>query len=341
MDAQNTLAPGDGKQKRKTLLLSPLRFFKSPASNKINPLSPVDHHEEKTETTKATKKRKSGTFTTDNFNVKDFTDDEILQCFKSFDLDSNGFLCAAEIKQCFKKLGEKVTDEEIDEMMKMCDKNGDGQIEFDEFQGMVYTEAGIKREFKSTAVRQPGATKSSLMNAQTLRMGRNKQERFKRLLQALDFETKSMKDIHNNFMLMNPKDGLIDFADFCACSKLAVNEESTALFQLFQNECGDDKTKKIDYRFFLISLVGVLAPNLEMKIKYTFEIFDIDGNGLIDTDELTAVVAATQLLSGRQLTERVEKIMRLADSNGNGELDYDEFAVCCRRYSSLIFTALR
>ena len=48
--------------------------------------------------------------------------EEKTHSFDDFDLDGNGFLCAAELKQCLNKLGEKVTDEEIDEMIKMCDE---------------------------------------------------------------------------------------------------------------------------------------------------------------------------------------------------------------------------
>ena len=116
---------------------------------------------------------------------------------------------------------------------------------------------------------------------------------------------------------------------------MKVSSESKELFAIFKNELSGDQY--IDYRYFLISLVSMLAPSLEMKIQFTFDIFDMDGNGLIDRDELTAVVSASQLLKGKQLKERVDKIMMLADSDGNDELDFDEFAVCCRRYQALIF----
>ena len=67
----------------------------------------------------------------------------------------------------------------------------------------------------------------------------------------------------------------------------------------------------------------------------------IDGNGTIDREELTAVVACTQLLTGQSLQERVERIMNLADKDGNGELDFEEFAICVRRYQSLLFPKLQ
>eukprot|EP01084_Bolivina_argentea_P145913 255629_1 len=341
MNVFNPLSSLFASNKRKKQSLPPLQGVKQPKLSKKNPLDPSEEsfgHEHKQE-------YKKGEFTVNNLHIKDFTDNEIKKCFDSFDLDGNGFLCAAEIMRCFEQLGEKVTDQEIDEMIKMCDENGDGQIEFEEFQVMVYREAGIHKKPGSNI---PGATfgrmatKFSIADVSVLQQQRNRKERLKVLFEILDFETKSMKDIHANFLLMDDMDeralGLVDFADFCACTKIKVCDESKELFSLFQHESVGDKY--IDYRYFLISLVSMLSPSLEMKIKFTFDVFDIDGNGLIDREELTAVVSATQLLRGKQLIERVDKIMHLADSDGNEELDYNEFAVCCRRYQSLLFPRL-
>ena len=71
-----------------------------------------------------------------------FTDDEIVEAFKAFDLDKNNFVGAAEIRHVLINIGEQVTDEEVDEMIRMVDTDGDGQVSFDEFYSMV---AGGKR----------------------------------------------------------------------------------------------------------------------------------------------------------------------------------------------------
>jgi Ca2+-dependent lipid-binding protein len=47
-----------------------------------------------------------------------FTDDEILEAFKAFDLDKNNFVGAAEIRHVLINIGEQVTDEEVDEMIR-------------------------------------------------------------------------------------------------------------------------------------------------------------------------------------------------------------------------------
>ena len=54
-----------------------------------------------------------------------------------FDKDGNGFISAAELRHVMTNLGEKLTDEEVDEMIREADVDGDGQINYEEFVKMV------------------------------------------------------------------------------------------------------------------------------------------------------------------------------------------------------------
>ena len=64
-----------------------------------------------------------------------FTDEEIWEAFQAFDLDKNNFVGAAEIRHVLINIGETVTDEEVDEMIRMVDTDGDGQVGFEEVSG--------------------------------------------------------------------------------------------------------------------------------------------------------------------------------------------------------------
>ena len=57
----------------------------------------------------------------------------ILEKFRVFDRDGNGTISSAELKHVMAKLGEKLSDEEVDEMMRAADINGDGQVDYEEF----------------------------------------------------------------------------------------------------------------------------------------------------------------------------------------------------------------
>ena len=59
------------------------------------------------------------------------SEEEIREAFKVFDKDGNGFISAAELRHVMTNLGEKLTDEEVDEMIREADIDGDGQVNYE------------------------------------------------------------------------------------------------------------------------------------------------------------------------------------------------------------------
>ncbi len=73
-----------------------------------------------------------------NFDYNDiifpkYTKKEIREAFDCFDLNQNGYISADEIKFIFGVLNEEIQNEEIDEMIKLADKEGHGQISWENF----------------------------------------------------------------------------------------------------------------------------------------------------------------------------------------------------------------
>uniref|UniRef100_A0A3P8Q8I3 EF-hand domain-containing protein n=1 Tax=Astatotilapia calliptera TaxID=8154 RepID=A0A3P8Q8I3_ASTCA len=56
------------------------------------------------------------------------SEEEIREAFRVFDKDGNGYISAAELRHVMTNLGEKLTDEEVDEMIREADIDGDGQL---------------------------------------------------------------------------------------------------------------------------------------------------------------------------------------------------------------------
>ena len=69
------------------------------------------------------------------------SEEEILKAFNVFDKDGNGFISAAELRHIMTNLGEKLTDEEADEMIREADIDGDGQINYEEFVKNLFSTA--------------------------------------------------------------------------------------------------------------------------------------------------------------------------------------------------------
>ncbi|XP_075183887.1 neo-calmodulin-like [Anomaloglossus baeobatrachus] len=65
------------------------------------------------------------------------SEEDIKAAFHVFDKDENGFISAAELRHVMIHMGESLTDEEVDEMIREADINEDGQINYEEFAQMM------------------------------------------------------------------------------------------------------------------------------------------------------------------------------------------------------------
>ncbi|XP_075258966.1 uncharacterized protein LOC142350867 [Convolutriloba macropyga] len=61
-------------------------------------------------------------------NLPDF-----MALFKIYDKDNSGYITEDEIREVLKSLEETKTDEEITELFKAMDRDGDGRISYQDF----------------------------------------------------------------------------------------------------------------------------------------------------------------------------------------------------------------
>ncbi|CAN6867445.1 unnamed protein product [Brassica oleracea] len=61
------------------------------------------------------------------------SEEELKEAFRVFEKDQNGFISAAELRHVMTNLSEKLTDEEVEEMVREADVDGDGQKNYEEF----------------------------------------------------------------------------------------------------------------------------------------------------------------------------------------------------------------
>lgn len=64
-------------------------------------------------------------------------EEEMRQAFSVFDKDGSGTITAEELRVVMMNLGEKMTEEEVDEMVREADLDGDGEINYQEFVKMM------------------------------------------------------------------------------------------------------------------------------------------------------------------------------------------------------------
>uniref|UniRef100_A0A914VFN4 EF-hand domain-containing protein n=1 Tax=Plectus sambesii TaxID=2011161 RepID=A0A914VFN4_9BILA len=65
------------------------------------------------------------------------SEQELREAFQVFDRDNDGYISASELRYVMTNLGEKLTEEEVGEMVKEADLDGDGQVNYNEFVKMM------------------------------------------------------------------------------------------------------------------------------------------------------------------------------------------------------------
>jgi len=58
---------------------------------------------------------------------------DLKEAFSMFDIDGDGTITLAELKEVMKSLGQNPTEKELTQMIKSVDDNGDNEIDFEEF----------------------------------------------------------------------------------------------------------------------------------------------------------------------------------------------------------------
>lgn len=65
---------------------------------------------------------------------------EVIEAFRVFDKEGNGLISASELKHVLTTLGEKLTDSEVEEVIKEADVDGNGHINYQNYVKMMMSQ---------------------------------------------------------------------------------------------------------------------------------------------------------------------------------------------------------
>ncbi|XP_072932561.1 Kv channel-interacting protein 4-like isoform X1 [Epargyreus clarus] len=106
------------------------------------------------------------------------------------------------------------------------------------------------------------------------------------------------------------------------------------------NTLDQDRSGLLSFEEFVTGLSILSRGTLEEKLRWTFSLYDINGDGYITKDEMTEIVTAIYDLMGKivepmiddeAVREKVERLFQKMDLNRDGVLTLDEFLDCCLR----------
>jgi Ca2+-binding EF-hand superfamily protein len=218
---------------------------------------------------------------------------DVKKAFLNIDIDKDGKISRTEMAKC-----GKFNNQEVDAIFIMGDVNGDGEIDLEEFIGLMC----------------PTATAAVAMMTKAVRNVQEAQQLFR--------------------VLDKDGDGMISQEEMRNCGQKFSAKEIDAIFAL-----GDSNN---DGEIDVSEFVAVMCPSASTvvariskgfktlaDVKSAFKKLDRNNDGLISKQEMAAAGLNEQ---------EVNAIFTLGDSNNDGEIDLQEFiTVMCPSASAVVF----
>ena len=224
-------------------------------------------------------------------------------------------------------------------MIRMVDKDGDGQVAFEEFYEMVTNgkapPAGLGGGGRAGAA---GAGAPAPPTGASVVAQRNaKKTSLDEFAKDNNLKPESIKKAYKRFQATDKdKSGMIDYTEFCEILQVDPSPQGEKLFQLFDYE----KSGQIDLREFMIALSNFTGAGKDDKLKFAFMIFDEDGNGVITKGELTRILKANHMASqDSEVARKADTIMAQADKDNDGVVTFDEFVIVSKKFPNILFPA--
>jgi len=292
-----------------------------------------------------------------NSQGEEFSEKEIIEAFRSFDLDKNNYVGAAEIRHVLLNIGERPTDEEVDEMIRMVDKNGDGQVAFDEFYRMVTggrePPAGLRAAARHSVIgdtsinlgslKQSGGdkfanmTKSSQTGPEVVKARNAKRKALDEFARDNYLKPESIKRAHRRFQVLDKKkSGVVDYTEFCEVLQVEPSVQCEEVFKMYDY----NRSGLIDAKELLIALANFTGAGKDDKMKFAFMLHDEESTGSITHRELVKILRANHMAKTEaEVSRKAETIIAQCDKHNDGIITFDEFVVVSKKFPNILFPA--
>ncbi|XP_037640096.1 guanylyl cyclase-activating protein 1 [Sebastes umbrosus] len=134
---------------------------------------------------------------------------------------------------------------------------------------------------------------------------------------------------YRKFMTECPS-GLLTFYEFKQFFGLRnLSDTSNAYVRTMFTTFDMNNDGFIDFMEYVAALSLVLKGGVQQKLRWYFKLYDVDGSGYIDRDELLQIIKSIRAINGIPCVISAEDFANMVfdkiDINGDGELSYEEF----------------
>ncbi|XP_053380399.1 uncharacterized protein LOC123564203, partial [Mercenaria mercenaria] len=216
--------------------------------------------------------------------------DQIREAFKVFDREEKGYLTVEELRHIMTNLGERLADEEVDEMLSIVDADGNGCIDYEDQTVLIL----------ELVPPPPTKTQADKLTAEEI-------AEFKEAFHLFD------KD----------GSGTISTKELGIVMRSLGETKSDAELEKIIAQVDVDGNGEIDFDEYLEMMASRMSyTGSADQIREAFKVFDKENKGYLTVDELRHIMTN---LGERLEDEEVDEMISIVDADGNNQIDYEEF----------------
>ena len=231
-----------------------------------------------------------------------------------------------------------MSDEEVELMVSMVDKNGDGQVNYSAFKAMMECPDPSNEDFLKQMLFSP----SKIPTNESIDMQRRR-DIFYRVVETSQM---SKEDIIRIFELLSTRKRTFPNAP-CSNFRIRMDDLSSIMPAVSYTDCremfilqnGSVEGDTIDGRTIIMALANMIPDlNLEAKSSLAFKLYDVENSGYLSIDNIESVLTSTNLDATRDLVrKRAETFIACADTDGLGRITVDKFVLGAQKLPNLVF----
>ncbi|XP_031711292.1 calsenilin-like isoform X2 [Anarrhichthys ocellatus] len=192
---------------------------------------------------------------------------------------------------------------------------------------------------------QQGPDDDSCDNDFELSMVRHQPEGLDQLQAQTQFTRKELQSLYRGFKNECPS-GLVDEETFKTIySQFFPQGDATTYAHFLFNAFDMDRSGSIRFEDFVIGLSVLLRGSVTEKLRWAFNLYDINKDGYITKEEMMAIMTSIYDMMGRCTLpsvrddspyEHVEKFFQKMDRNRDGVVTIDEFIETCQKDENIM-----
>jgi Ca2+-binding EF-hand superfamily protein len=172
---------------------------------------------------------------------------------------------------------------------------------------------------------------------------RYKPEGLDALCRNTKFSRKELQVMYRGFKQECPT-GIVNEETFKDIYAQFFPQDSSAYAHYVFNTFDQDRNGSISFEEFVMGLSILARGSLHEKLQWAFNLYDINGDGIITKDEMLDIVVAIYDMMGRfadpviddhTAKDHVEKVFQRMDTNRDGVISIDEFMDSCHKDDSI------